>query len=63
MADHTVMVRRGGRIYRATWSLAQGYVRVLSPYGTAEGRAGPDPAQSAEALLNRVVDLWEEQAR
>jgi hypothetical protein len=63
MAEQTVTVRRGGRVYRATWSLTQGYVRVLSPFGMAEARTKETPEGTAATLLDRLVDLWEQQPR
>jgi hypothetical protein len=50
-------------VYRATWSLTQGYVRVSSAFGLAEARARDTPESTAEALLDRLVDLWEQQPR
>ena len=59
MDGNTVSVTRGGRTYAATYAVAQGHVRVSSPWGWAEGPARTNPEAAAEALLNRIIDLHE----
>lgn len=63
MSDQTITVRRGGSTYVATWRLTQGYVRVLSPFGMAEGKAGADPEATATALMNKVLEIYERSPR
>ena len=54
-ADTSIELEHAGKVYRGTYCVEKGIVRVESLYGSKSTQAGPAPSAIARLLLGEIA--------